>query len=360
MASPYDNAPARAFWRSGVVAQDAGAIEALYVPKFAITRDSKIMTAGSCFAQHLHRSLHQLGWGVMDAERIEVAVPQDVLKVHFYGVFSARYGNIYTVRQLRQLIEEALYDGAPALPVWERDGRYFDALRPNVEPQGYSDPAHVKEARAEHLEAVRDVLRDADVIVFTLGLTESWRHRSKGTIYPVAPGVIAGQFDPAIFEFYNAPYEDILDDMRACRDMVRAINPGVNFLLSVSPVPLTATASGKHVLSASSYSKSVMRSVCGVLAREDGFDYFPSYEVITSPSARGVFFRENLREPTQAGVAAAMGMFLAAHGSDPEEAALLGVPAAAMRASDADPEGEDELICEEAMLDAMRPRGGAQ
>lgn len=358
MVSPYDNAPSRAFWRSGVVAQEAGAIEALYVPKFAITRESKIMTAGSCFAQHLHRALNQLGWGVMDGERLEVNVPSDVLQRHFYGVFSARYGNIYTVRQLRQLIEEALHDGAPALPIWERDGRYFDALRPNIEPEGFADPAHLKAARSEHLAAVRDLLRTSDVIVFTLGLTETWRHRTKGTVYPVAPGVIAGQFDPDIFEFYNAPYEDILDDMRACRDMVRAINPGVNFLLSVSPVPLTATASGKHVLSASSYSKSVMRSVCGVLAQEDGFDYFPSYEVITSPSSRGVFFRDNLRQPTDAGVAAAMGMFLAAHGADPKEAAKLGATAPSAPAEDTPNDGEDDLICEEAMLDAMRPKAG--
>lgn len=358
MASPYDNAPPRAFWRSGVVAQDAGAIEALYLPKFAITRESKIMTAGSCFAQHLHRALAELGWGVMDAERLEVAVPDDVLKRHFYSVFSARYGNIYTARQLRQLIGEALLDEAPALPVWERDGRYFDALRPNVEPDGFGAEAHVKEARGEHLAAVRDLLVSADVIVFTLGLTEGWRHRSTGTVYPVAPGVIAGQFDPDIFEFYNAPYEDILADMRARRDMVRAVNPGANFLLSVSPVPLTATASGKHVLSASSYSKPVMRSVCGVLAGEDGFDYFPSYEVITSPSARGVFFEKNLRQPTKAGVAAAMRMFLAAQGDDPEQAAHLGEISPAPRQTDRSIEGEDDLICEEAMLDAMRPKGG--
>ncbi|WP_428660504.1 GSCFA domain-containing protein [Reyranella sp.] len=42
--------------------------------------------------------------------------------------------------------------------------------------------------------------------------------------------------------------------------------PGVRFLLTVSPVPLKASASQNHVLAATTYSKSVLRAVAGQLA----------------------------------------------------------------------------------------------
>ena len=53
-----------------------------------------------------------------------------------YGVFSARYGNVYTVKQAVQLIErafgEATYD-----EVWELGDRFVDPFRPQIQPKGF-------------------------------------------------------------------------------------------------------------------------------------------------------------------------------------------------------------------------------
>ena len=69
-----------------------------------------------------------------------------------------------------------------------------------------------------------------------------------------------------------------------------------NILLTVSPVPLTATASGSHVLVSSTYSKSVLRAVAGDLCSEcKHIDYFPSYEIITNPRLHSSAFANNLR-----------------------------------------------------------------
>ena len=81
-------------------------------------------------------------------------------------------------------------------------------------------------------------------------------------------------------------------------------------VMTVSPVPLTGTASGRHVLQATTYSKAVLRAVAGELAQKyDHIDYFPSYEVITNQAARGCFYEENLRSVRREGVEAVMNIF---------------------------------------------------
>jgi hypothetical protein len=85
-------------------------------------------------------------------------------------------------------------------------------------------------------------------------------------------------------------------------------------ILTVSPVPLVATAETDHVLTATVYSKSVLRAVAGELAAgDDCVAYFPSYELITGALARGQYFEENMRSVKPEGVAYVMQHFLEAH-----------------------------------------------
>ena len=348
MGSPYDDLPERAFWRVGVAQQPAEAVADLYQPKVAITPETRVMTAGSCFAQHVHRNLVARGWNVVDTETPLPALPRSVLARFSYGLYSARYGNIYTTRQLLQLIREAYGDVTPADPVWEKGGRFYDAQRPTIEPDGFDSADHVLEARGHHLEAVRNAIETTEVFVFTLGLTEHWRHRASGTVYPTAPGTLAGQYDPQVYEFHNLTVPEILADLTAVRAILKALRPDLAMLLTVSPVPLTATAAPMHVLQSTTYSKAVLRAAAGEFstAHED-VDYFPSYELITSPAAGDRFFAPNLRSVTDEGVAAAMRMFFDAH--DPENAGK----APPVRAAPTD-DGDDDVVCEEALLDAVK------
>lgn len=354
MSSPYSDLPGRAYWRTGVVERENIVQSDLYIPKFKITRKHRIATAGSCFAQHVGRTLRRAGFNVLDAEP-GPAVPPAALNAYGYGLYSARYGNVYTARQLLQLLQEAFKGLEPAHPVWEKDGRFYDAFRPSVEPHGLPSEADVRSHRAQHLEAVRRLFSDIDVFVFTFGLTETWAAKSDGTVYPTAPGTIAGSFDPETFEFFNMRYFDVLSDFRAVRKLLRALNPRIRFLVTVSPVPLTATASGQHVEAASTYSKSVLRAVCGALWEvHKDVDYFPSYEVIMTQTAHGRNFNSNYRTVRSEGVDQAMGLFMQAHGAGGAVAAPADPGGAT---SDPDSQGNldesDELICEEALLDAF-------
>lgn len=358
MTSPYIDLPGRAFWRSGVVDQPPDAVQGLYQRKFRFDPALRFATAGSCFAQHLARNLRERGLNLVDEEPAPSGLSAASASDFGYGILSARYGNIYTARQLRQLIQETRGEFQPADIVWEKNGRYYDALRPAVEPNGLSRPEAVLDHRAYHLGRVRKVFQNADIFVFTLGLTEAWVHRPTGTVYPTAPGTIAGVVDPLVHEFHNFTFQEIYDDLTNFFELCREENPGISFLLTVSPVPLTATAGSEHVLSATMYSKSVLRAVAGQLYHERGdVDYMPSYEVITNPRAGASFYEDNLRSIRATGVDAVMNMFFGQLG---ETGAQAEPRVAGEREPAADNIRErervlEEVQCEEALLEAFAP-----
>lgn len=346
--SPYSGLSERAFWRGGV----AGASpfpDDIYRPKFPITKTTRVFTAGSCFAQHVGAAMKAAGISVIDAEPARRGMPPETAKRFGYGVYSARFGNIYTVKQFRQLVSE-LDGAAPALPVWEKDGRFWDAQRPGVEPEGLASEDIVREMRAQHLDALAKAVAEADVIVFTLGLTEAWEHRATCTVYPTAPGTIAGTYDADAFGFVNYGVADIIEDFAALDEALRAINPDLKWLLTVSPVPLAATASGDHVLPATTRSKAVLRVVCAMLAESsDHIDYFPSYELVTSPAHAESVFAGDLRSVRPEIVAQIMQTFLHAHGL-----AERGADAAGQRPPTQ--ASQDDAICEDLLLDAFAPK----
>ena len=81
-------------------------------------------------------------------------------------------------------------------------------------------------------------------------------------------------------------------------------------LLTVSPVPLIATISDRHVLTATTYSKSVLRVAAEqATATIDAVDYFPSYEVITGQHNGHRHLAEDLRSVRPEGVAEVMSIF---------------------------------------------------
>ncbi|MEO7261469.1 MAG: GSCFA domain-containing protein, partial [Jatrophihabitantaceae bacterium] len=196
---------------------------------------------------------------------------------------------------------------------------------------------------------------EASCLVFTLGLTEAWHDRGTGAVYPMCPGTVHGVFDPERHVFSNHTFAQVQQDVLAAVALAHAVNPGLRILLTVSPVPLTATATGGHALTANTYSKSVLRAVAGQLAAEhDHIDYFPAYEIITGVPFRGVFFEPNLRTVTAEGVEFVMRRFTAAlsRPAAPRAARPSGRPESDAPESDV---GED-LLCDDAVLDYYNPR----
>ena len=346
--NPYASLPERAFWRPSVSARNPLSLVDLYEKKFDLTRTDRIVTAGSCFAQHIARKLKASGFTFCDYEPAPPILPAPMHSAFNYGVYSARYCNIYTVRQLLQTFNRAYGHFTPEETAWEKNGGVVDPFRPALEPEPFRDPQELEVARVSHLKAVRNVFEKSYLFIFTLGLTEGWVSRRDGAVFPLCPGTAAGTFDPHAYQFVNFTFPEIYADLIAFIERLRGVNPGVKLLLTVSPVPLVATMSGNHVLSATSYSKSVLRAVAGQISSElDFVDYFPSYEIIAAAPMRGMFFEPNMREVNPAGVDYVMSHFFRQHAPEtdaPAPAPAAEVPSAATRS-------ETDIICEEMMLD---------
>ena len=67
----------------------------------------------------------------------------------------------------------------------------------------------------EHLAAVRRLFREVDMLVFTLGLTETWQSPADGAVYPLCPMVVADDVDPAQFAPVNFSQADVVGDLLA-------------------------------------------------------------------------------------------------------------------------------------------------
>jgi len=342
---PYKSLPEKSFWRLAVAGPAMADVDPVGVFDLTIDKHTKVATAGSCFAQHIARYLKNSGYCYYVAEPGHPILPPGARARQNYGLFSARYGNIYTARQLWQLFQRAYGKFDPSEDAWQKEPEVFvDPFRPTTQPGGYISREEMVVDREQHLAAVRKMLESLDVFVFTLGLTECWRSRADGAVFPVCPGVEGGTFDADRYEFYNQPVEDVIADLTAFRNGLAEVNPDAQIIFTVSPVPLVATAEpGAHVLSATTYSKSVLRVAAETMVqRFPNVHYFPSYEIITGAFNRGHYYAADLRNVVEDGVAHVMRLFMAhAAGSAPEPAA----------APESAPEEDEHLAAAERLIE---------
>jgi predicted Zn-dependent protease len=83
------------------------------------------------------------------------------------------------------------------------------------------------------------------------------------------------------FDLEILSYQKCEAALLAAIDAVRSSNPTIKILVTTSPVPLSATFSGQDIRIANTYSKSILRAVCGALTlKRPLVDYFPSYESV--------------------------------------------------------------------------------
>jgi len=267
----------------------------------------QIASAGSCFAQHIGKALKKNGFNYTDVEPAPDFLPEEEWNTFGYGIYSARYGNIYSVRQMLQLAQRAFGKFSPTESAWEHNGGVVDPFRPTIEPEPFTSVEELETCQRTHLQSVAELLSTTDLLIFTLGLTESFFSRKDGSVFPVCPGVSGGTFSDKDYQFVNFSYTDVVSDFNKLKLILEAVNPNIRYLLTVSPVPLVATATGNNVGVATTYSKSVLRAAAGFLSDDMAqVDYFPSYEIISMPASQGMFFEKNKRLVTSEGVAHVM------------------------------------------------------
>ena len=294
---PYAGKTPRAFWAKSV-ARNWNPEDLYTGPKKLLKPDDTIVSAGSCFAGNIVPSLEKAGFNYVRTEFLDPE--EDRFQYHAY---SAGYGNIYTTRQLLQLLRRCDNEFSPVEDRWRADGAVIDAFRPGF-PFPAENDAEFDLMTRSHLDMTREAFARATVFIFTLGLTEAWMSRVDGAVFPACPGTIAGAYDPERHVFVNFRISEIVADLRQAITELRKLNPKVRVILTASPVPLAATATDQHVYVANAYSKAALRCACEEVASvAEDVIYFPSYEIIMGIDYPDNFM-PNRRSVSEAGVAA--------------------------------------------------------
>ncbi|WP_378948998.1 GSCFA domain-containing protein [Paracoccus sp. R86501] len=187
-------------------------IDGIWTDKLDIDPQDAVLTAGSCFAQHISAALDRAGFNWLKSERRPFGLDDETARAFGYDIFSFRTGNIYTTQMLKQWLQWALEGAVPNDEIWHTDGTIIDPVRPAIQPDGFDDKGEFDDSRQATLNAIRNGVEEASVFVFTLGLTEMWFNKETGLCYASCPGTLGGDFDPDVHGFHDLDHITDPDD----------------------------------------------------------------------------------------------------------------------------------------------------
>ncbi len=203
-------------------------------PPFELAKTDSVYCIGSCFAREIEGELSRLGYDVLSEP-----------KRHFPerppGAAN-RYSVPVIAREVARTLEAPASEGAP-LPG----------------------------------------LRDADVVVLTLGLSEAFFDRETGEYLNTAPSPRDFRSEPERYLHRTLGLEETRGALEGLLDSLQSMRPkGTRLLVTVSPIPLLSTFREQDVLTANAYSKAVLRvAVEEAIVGRPSVGYFPAFEMAT-------------------------------------------------------------------------------
>ena len=249
-----------------------------------LKRSSPVFAMGSCFAREIERTLVQRGCSVISIdERIDRPEFKDSKGETRTG-FLHRFTPFAMLQEFQQALGE--------LPGWSErtlildngshviDLNYWDVDGSDMSLEG------TLTRRRLAAELVRRSI-EADVIILTLGLVESWLHKPTGLHANKVPAqtLIRNRDD---FELHIISHEETIACLEGIRSLLkRHRTTPFQIVVTVSPVPLGKTFTSEDLIIANMTSKSTLRAAAADFCRRHpDTNYFPSYEMVTYSDPR--------------------------------------------------------------------------
>ena len=283
-------------------------------PARRIAADDLIFTMGSCFARNLEIALLDRGGRVVSID-LE-ALDQPAFKDE-HGDIRLGFFHRYTPQSMLQEFRRAFDE----IPGWDDASSLIERYG-----DGWIDPHfawlkqgdHSRDQIITRRRVARELTRraaEAKVLVITLGLTESWRHRPTG-LWLNKVSLPHLKRSPGAYELHLTPYEQILSHLEDTLELLRRHHRtgDLRLIVTVSPVPLSATFSGRDVVVANMDSKAALRAAAGAFAlrHPELVSYFPSYEIVMHSNPAQAFEVDRAHVSRRA-VAAIIDQFLEAY-----------------------------------------------
>lgn len=286
---------------------EGGYFQAYHKPKFKLGASERVFTIGSCFARSIENILSVRGYDLLVTR---FSVPGGLFIVERDGQARGIL-NKYNPHSMLMEFSRALGEGPEfqdygliQLP----DGTWMDPQASGIKPASFELVADLR----QQIQDVTSTVREASVVVVTLGLTETWYDTMTGLSLNRPPAMATVRSMPGRFSFKNSSLDDAMLSLRKMVDLLgQSGDPRI--IVTVSPVPFATTFTGMDVVVANTYSKSVLRCAAHMLAEEYAHvDYFPSYEIVTN-TPRESAFKEDMLHVSAAMVDDVMDQFCKAY-----------------------------------------------
>lgn len=258
-------------------------------PKFKLDPSKSIFTIGSCFAREVENALL--------ASKIPLCLDGHGVAADQFSTWDEASGwgggvpigtlsrgalNKYSVHSMTaeiiRVLDDEKHEHEGMIEI--KDGLWFDPHSSGLKHVGYEQAT---KNRSQIFTAMSQI-KNAETVILTLGLTETWTDISTGIVMNNPLGGADLRRHKSRFQFNNFNYSETLTELDRFISKVRErCNPDMKFIVTVSPVPMTSTWTVQDVVSANSYSKSTLRAVAAEISSSYSFvDYFPSYEIVTN------------------------------------------------------------------------------
>lgn len=238
--------------------------------EFKLHHGHKLLAVGSCFAQEAGHKLKGAGMQTLVNP----------------------WGTLFNTPALLHILEQ-VKSGALADSKYftESDGRYLSPEYPSA-MQGKDADAlqqNIRDCNAE----VSAYLHQTDCVLLTLGTAWVYRHKEQEQIVASCHKIPADAFEKILL----TP-EMQIESLTSCLQILRTFNPGMQCILTVSPVRHT-----RDTLPLNAVSKSVLRYACHAIVEQmEGCSYFPSYEIMQDDLRDYRFYQADMIHPSAVAV----------------------------------------------------------
>ena len=271
-------------------------------PKFTIPAESKFFCIGSCFARNVEEHLL---YSFIDVLSKRVYSPLEEWS-NRPNAFMNKYTLALMLNELRWVMAPPI--DPPAEWFMEVEGGWHDPqLSPAAHPTSLQ---RVKDRRRYLSTEVFARIRQADVVVVTLGLVEAWFDNLTGLWLNGAPSLRLARAHPGRYVFRATSVFENMAWLEEVRAALKRLSPGVKMVVTVSPVPMDTTFSLKDSAVAHVVSKARLRVAADeFVSRHEDVDYFPSFEMV-SLAPHALAFSDDHIHPNDATVGAVVRHFV--------------------------------------------------
>lgn len=247
-------------------------------PSFQIDKNERIFTIGSCFVRNMEEHLLLLGYQV---PMLDYVSPKNEWPHRPNGIL-----NKYTPADIYQELAwcEQIYLEGGRVTFKNIDKLLYAYNDDRVVDLHIAGFVPVTKARAlERRQEIYDVFSKcffSQTVIITLGMVEAW-HDLKTELFILEKPSEEMLNNKQRFIFKRLNYRECYDYVQNSVFLIRKHCPDNKILITTSPVPLGETFTNEDIITANTYSKSVLRAVCGeIVDKNKNIDYFPAFETI--------------------------------------------------------------------------------